>query len=468
MELPPAPTFKTESDIQAETFETVKSELVALAGNRLDDAEVKTIDSNLKALDTLIKDTEEELVRFGKFAAGGTKKQREATQSYTDDLFNKLGDYRDRQDALKKQLALNTRAIDAERELRVLGGVNKSTGQKAKLETRLKTVEKQIEDLPKTGRKKTLKSLQKQKEILTKQLDDFYARTSTPTFKRVMDARLAENQKRIEEYNQKLTEYKARQAGKAPEAKEEIPLNQLPRTEEGLKAAVEGTPLRTGLETRGTSAGSAEARPSAIYAQEASEGIDTPTLLKSVTTRQEPPEGAMVRDEGFDLTPTERMRQAWRRIASKEQIENISGVKNGKYSYAAIEKLAKELSEKVGRDYDSLMEFVQERVDNRQMFSAVEMEILQPLFDSAEAAIPATMTKLRRLKRADNLDSAEGLEAIQDLQFYTYISNVRLDQRAQASAALRQFKRAKNIRKSQDTTIKKGKPVDNVILGLKC
>jgi len=463
MELPPTPTFKSEADLQKETFETVKSELVALAGNRLDDAEVKTIDSNLKALDTLIKDTEEELVRFGKFAAGGTKKQREATQSYTDELFNKLGDYRDRQDALKKQLALNTRAIDAERELRVLGGVNRATGEKAKLQSRLKTVEKQIEDLPKTGRKKTLKALQKQREILTKQLDDFYARTSTPTFKRVMDARLAENQKRIEEYNQKLTGYKARQAEK-PTVEEPVQPAP-PKTEDDI---VNDYEVRTGLQPRGTSAGSAEARPSAVFSQEAGEGVDTAALVKSVTTRKEAPKEAMVRDEGFPLTPMERHRQALRRMASKEQIAKISGVADGRYTVKNIQDLAEELKKRIGQSYDSLMEFVQERVDNRQMFNATEMEILQPLFDEAEAAIPTTMTRIRRLIRADKLDSQEGLEAVQDLQFYNYIANVRLDQRAQASAALRQYNRAKNIRKSQDATVKKGKPVDNLFLGLKC
>lgn len=464
---PPVPNFKSEDDIKSETFEIVQQDLKTMAFNKMPEEEVKAIEQGKSQLERLVKDTEEEIDRFKVFTSKGvppTQKQKKQNENYLNNLLSRIGEYKDRIEGLDQQLKLNTRYNEADVELRNLKSLDKINESKAKLENKVKTLESKVADSKnKRMDVKSIKALENKLTKAKKELDAFYTRTATPTYNKVVEARLAENQKRREEYEAKFQEYQQKKAEQPVEqAVEPTPVV---KTEDDL---VNEYSVRTGLEPRGTSAGSAEARPSAVYAPEAAEGVDTKALVKSVTTRAKAPEGAKVSDEGFDLSPTERQRQAFRRMASKEQIEKISGVKDGKYTFDEVSKLAKQLETKIGKSYDSLMEFVQERVDNRQMFNAVEMEILQPLFDTAEQAIPATMTKIRKLIRANNLDSQEGLEAIQDLQFYNYIGNIRLDQRAQASAALRGYGRMKNVRKGQETTVKKGKPVDNVFLGLKC
>jgi len=466
LEEAPVPNFKSDDEIKAETFEVVQQDLRTMAFNKLPEDELKAIEAGKAQLTKLVTDTEEEIQRFQDFTKKGTPptaKQKKQNENYVNSLLSRLGEYKDRVEGLDKQLSLNKLYSDADLELKNLKNLDKINEAKAKLEARVKTLEARvIESKNKKMDAKSQKALEKKLNKTKRELDSFYARTATPTYQKIVDARLAENAKRKEEYTTKLEEYKARQAEKPVEQPTEPAP---PKTEEDL---VEDYGVRTGLEARGTSVGSAEARPSAVFAQEAGEGVDTQALVKSVTTRQKVADEDLVGDEGFNLSPTERFRQAFRRIASKEQIAKISGVVDGKYTVEGIQKLAKELEKKIGQSYDSLMDFVQDRVDSRQMFNAPEMELLQPLFDEAEAAIPATMTRIRKLIRSDNLDSLEGLEAIQDLQFYNYIGNIRLDQRAQASAALRQYRRAKNIRKGQDTTVKKGKPVDNLFLGLKC
>lgn len=463
---PPVPNFKSEDEIKSETFEIVQQDLKTMAFNKMPEEELNVIQQSKAQLERLTKDAEEEIDRFKTFTTKGappTQKQKKQNENYVNNLLSRIGEYKDRIEGLDNQLKLNARYTEADNELRNLKSLDKINESKAKLENRVKTLEsKVIESKNKKIDAKSVKSLENNLKKAKRELDNFYTRTATPTYNKVVEARLAENQKRREEYEAKFQEY---QQKKAEQPVEETVAPAPPKTEEEL---VNEYSVRTGLEPRGTSAGSAEARPSAVYAPEAAEGVDTKALVKSVTTRAKAPEGVKVSDEGFDLSPTERQRQAFRRMASKEQIEKISGVKDGKYTFDEVSKLAKQLETKIGKSYDSLMEFVQERVDNRQMFNAVEMEILQPLFDTAEQAIPATMTKIRKLIRANNLDSQEGLEAIQDLQFYNYIGNIRLDQRAQASAALRSYGRMKNVRKGQETTVKKGKPVDNVFLGLKC
>ena len=466
LEEAPVPNFKSDDEIKAETFEVVQQDLRTMAFNKLPEEELKTIEQSKVQLNKLVDDTEEEIQRFQDFTKKGappTAKQKKQNENYVNSLLSRLGEYKDRVEGLDKQLSLNKLYSDADLELKNLKNLDKINEAKAKLEARVKTLEARVvESKNKKMDAKSQKALENKLNKTKRELDSFYARTATPTYQKIVDARLAENAKRKEEYTTKLEEYKARQAEKPVEQPTEPAP---PKTEEDL---VEDYGVRTGLEARGTSVGSAEARPSAVFAQEAGEGVDTPALVKSVTTRQKVADEDLVGDEGFNLSPTERFRQAFRRIASKEQIAKISGVVDGKYTVEGIQKLAKELEKKIGQSYDSLMDFVQDRVDSRQMFNAPEMELLQPLFDEAEAAIPATMTRIRKLIKSDNLDSLEGLEAIQDLQFYNYIGNIRLDQRAQASAALRQYRRAKNVRKGQDTTVKKGKPVDNLFLGLKC
>lgn len=467
LEEPPVPNFKTADEIKEETFRVVETDLVSMAANKLAPEEIKAINGGKAQIQKLIQDTEEEITRFSEFTKKGvppTQKQKKQNENYLNELTRRLGEQKDRLESLDNQLKLNKRYEAADTELRNLKGLNKANAAKTKLEARVKDLETKLKQTQ--GKKidaKSVNALEKKLNKTKRELDAFYARTATPTYNKVLEARLAENAKRKADYEQKLEAYKQTKAEQPVEqAVEPTPVV---KTEDDL---VNEYSVRTGLEPRGTSAGSAEARPSAVYAPEAAEGVDTKALVKSVTTRAKAPESAKVSDEGFDLSPTERQRQAFRRMASKEQIEKISGVKDGKYTFDEVSKLAKQLETKIGKSYDSLMEFVQERVDNRQMFNAVEMEILQPLFDTAEQAIPATMTKIRKLIRANNLDSQEGLEAIQDLQFYNYIGNIRLDQRAQASAALRGYGRMKNVRKGQETTVKKGKPVDNVFLGLKC
>lgn len=464
---PPTPNFKSEEEIKSETFEIVQQDLNTMAFNKMPEDELKAIEEGKTQLNKLVADTEGEIERFQNFIKKGappTRKQQKQNENYLNTLLSRIGEYKDRIDGLDQQLKLNQRYNEADAELKNLKNLTKINESKAKLENRVNTLKAKVaESKNKKMDAKSVKALENKAAKAQRELDAFYTRTATPTYNRVVEARLAENAKRKEEYTTKFEEYKARQAEKPPVEEPVQPAP--PKTEDDLVAEYE---VRTGLEPRGTSAGSAEVRPSAVFAQEAGEGVDTAALVKSVTTRKQVKEKEMVRDEGFDLSPMERHRQALRRMASKEQIAKISGVADGRYTAKAIQDLAEELKQKVGENYDSLMEFVQERVDNRQMFSAPEMEILQPLFDGAEAAIPATMTKIRKLIRAGNLDSEEGLKAVQDLQFYNYIGNVRLDQRAQASAALRQYARAKNIRKGQDTTVKKGKPVDNLFLGLKC
>ena len=466
LEEAPVPNFKSDDEIKAETFDVVQQDLRTMAFNKLPEDELEAIEAGKAQLTKLVTDTEEEIQRFQDFTKKGappTAKQKKQNENYVNSLLSRLGEYKDRVEGLDKQLSLNKLYSDADLELKNLKNLDKINEAKAKLEARVKTLEARVvESKNKKMDAKSQKALENKLNKTKRELDSFYARTATPTYQKIVDARLAENAKRKEEYTTKLEEYKARQAEKPVEQPTEPAP---PKTEEDL---VEDYGVRTGLEARGTSVGSAEARPSAVFAQEAGEGVDTPALVKSVTTRQKVADEDLVGDEGFNLSPTERFRQAFRRIASKEQIAKISGVVDGKYTVEGIQKLAKELEKKIGQSYDSLMDFVQDRVDSRQMFNAPEMELLQPLFDEAEAAIPATMTRIRKLIKSDNLDSLEGLEAIQDLQFYNYIGNIRLDQRAQASAALRQYRRAKNVRKGQDTTVKKGKPVDNLFLGLKC
>ena len=466
LEEAPVPNFKSDDEIKAETFDVVQQDLRTMAFNKLPEDELEAIEAGKAQLTKLVTDTEEEIQRFQDFTKKGappTAKQKKQNENYVNSLLSRLGEYKDRVEGLDKQLSLNKLYSDADLELKNLKNLDKINEAKAKLEARVKTLEARVvESKNKKMDAKSQKALENKLNKTKRELDSFYARTATPTYQKIVDARLAENAKRKEEYTTKLEEYKARQAEKPVEQPTEPAP---PKTEEDL---VEDYGVRTGLEARGTSVGSAEAKPSAVFAQEAGEGVDTPALVKSVTTRQKVADEDLVGDEGFNLSPTERFRQAFRRIASKEQIAKISGVVDGKYTVEGIQKLAKELEKKIGQSYDSLMDFVQDRVDSRQMFNAPEMELLQPLFDEAEAAIPATMTRIRKLIKSDNLDSLEGLEAIQDLQFYNYIGNIRLDQRAQASAALRQYRRAKNVRKGQDTTVKKGKPVDNLFLGLKC
>ena len=466
LEEAPVPNFKSDDEIKAETFDVVQQDLRTMAFNKLPEDELEAIEAGKAQLTKLVTDTEEEIQRFQDFTKKGappTAKQKKQNEDYVNSLLSRLGEYKDRVEGLDKQLSLNKLYSDADLELKNLKNLDKINEAKAKLEARVKTLEARVvESKNKKMDAKSQKALENKLNKTKRELDSFYARTATPTYQKIVDARLAENAKRKEEYTTKLEEYKARQAEKPVEQPTEPAP---PKTEEEI---VEDYGVRTGLEARGTSVGAAEVRPSAVFAQEAGEGVDTPALVKSVTTRQKVADEDLVGDEGFNLSPTERFRQAFRRIASKEQIAKISGVVDGKYTVEGIQKLAKELEKKVGKSYDSLMEFVQERVDSRQMFNAPEMELLQSFFDEAETAIPATMTKLRKLKISDNLDSLEGLEAFQDLQFYTYISNIRLDQAGQASAVLRQLRRAKNIRKGQDTTVKKGKPIDNLFLGLKC
>jgi len=463
---PPVINFKGEDEIKSETFEVVQQDLKQMAFNKMPEEEVKTIEQGKSQLEKLVKDTEEEIDRFKVFTSKGvppTQKQKKQNENYLNNLLSRIGEYKDRIEGLDGQLKLNTRYNEADAELRNLKNLDKVNEAKAKLENRVKTLEtKFVESKNKKIDAKSVKALENKVSKAKKELDSFYTRTATPTYDRIVKARLEENAKRRADYEQKFEEYQQKKAEQpVEETVEALP----PKTEEEI-AGDYG--VRTGLEPRGTSAGSAEVRPSAVYAPEASVGIDKEALIRSVTTRAKAPESAKVRDEGFDLSPAEKERQAFRRMASKEQIENISGVKDGKYTFEAVSKLAKQLEGKIGKSYDSLMEFVQERVESKQMFNAAEMEILQPLFDTAEQAIPATMTSIRRLIRAGNLDSLEGLKAFQDLQFYTYISSVRLDQRAQASAVFRGYSRMKNVRKGQATTVKKGKPVDNIFLGLKC
>jgi hypothetical protein len=463
----PTPNFKSEEEIKSETFEIVQQDLNTMAFNKMPEDELKAIEAGKTQLNKLVADTEEEIERFQNFIKKGappTQKQKKQNENYLNTLLSRIGEYKDRIDGLDDQLKLNQRYNEADAELKNLKNLTKINESKAKLQNRVETLKSKVADSKnKKMDAKSVKALENKLAKAQRELDAFYTRTATPTYDRIVEARLAENAKRKEEYTTKFEEYKAKQAEKPPVEEPVQPAP--PRTEDDI---VNDYEVRTGLQPRGTSAGSAEARPSAVFAQEAGEGVDTEALVKSVTTRRQVSEKQMVRDEGFDLSPMERHRQALRRMASREQIAKISGVADGRYTVKAIQDLAEELKQKIGQSYDSLMEFVQERVDNRQMFNATEMEILQPLFDEAEAAIPATMTKIRRLIRTGKLDSQEGLEAVQDLQFYNYIGNVRLDQRAQASAALRQYNRAKNIRKGQDTTVKKGKPVDNLFLGLKC
>lgn len=500
----PTRDFLPDAEAERLSIEDIRAELNAEAANVLPSKEAAELTNSIASLEKQLDESIKRLENAKKFGAGGTKKQRQQSAPFIQKLEDDVKDLQLSRDRLYQQRDTHVKGLAAKTELGRLGAGKPSARYKARIDA-----DKKANAEARQQYKERLKSVSNPPKAPRIDLEvgkvadegglpvvtmtkhtDLPLRSSKVGDNTYKFVELPDSRKIVLEINgERHTPdgVKVLRDGRGvAEVKEKLQPTAT-QGEDGIRVATPKKPVSEavapgrageiplGIQPRGTSAGSMEAKPSAVYAPEATEGIDEAALQKSVfTTKLDVPEEDLVRDQGFAMTYNERQREAMRKVASTEQLKQLSSDPEfaGKFDYASIERTATKLRSEIGEDYDSLVDFLMTRVEATKagegILNAAELEILRPLFDAAQDGIRDTMRKMRNLNRAGNLDSPEGLEAIQDLQFYNYINNINLDNRAKASATLRQYKRMKNIRKLQNEYTKKGKPVSEVFAEIKC
>jgi hypothetical protein len=235
----------------------------------------------------------------------------------------------------------------------------------------------------------------------------------------------------------------------------------------GAVDAEEFAPLRTGLDPR-ESAGSAGVRPEQQYAGRAAEGVDEANLVASAWSRRrvEP-----AKSRGFDESDAELQRLGLREEAGAEQIERLKGHQFGPYRFEPNNAAEQAALDAIGKDYDSLVDFIIDMAEKGRAFSPFEQRVLEPLRADIEQRIQISYKTMRQMRREGAYRtttwSQEEYDAAMELQFYSYIANAIDTNGTRASHSLKETQNIKAHRNRHSAKIKAGKPIDD-IFGVKC
>ena len=252
------------------------------------------------------------------------------------------------------------------------------------------------------------------------------------------------------------------------------------------------SPVRMGLDAP-PSASSAGVRPAVLYADEVAEGVDPALAMKAGTvapsTARSKVEETSSPDTGRRESMTQEeigrralLEQATVESRKKQQarqmgmsgddvdwaVENIPTISEGKATYENLEQAAARLKAgPIGRDYDTLVEFVMEQEQQIRLFSAEEMEALRPLFLEAENRIDSTLRQMKKLQKDGLADSEDMVKLVQDLYFNTYIADLRRTNGRAASHILIQAKKSKKFT-SENTRRLNDKRLITNLFGVEC
>lgn len=416
--------------------------------NREAEALVSTVEDLTRRLENAKK---AEAVASAK-AAGGTKRSRAKLSGVIKDLSDRTKKLQQSLDSYKGRLAEHNKGLEAKKNLARIGAGKLNADEKAIVKADLEAVKAQ-----RLEAKRTAERLKQEAAQPAPRKADVPADAEAP-------------KKKI------ATTVEEQAAQRADEALEAKPApTGLPKVDAALQAVSNADApvpfVRTGLSPRGTSVGAAEVSPAAKFADTTSEGINPAELAAAASSRQKFSEEEIpsFTDRGESMAQVFKKTKAY--MASQQQLAKIAKVDTyeGAYSFEQIEERAKRLQAEIGETYDSLMEYLIDRVKSgRGQLDAVEKELLAPLFEEAAAKVLQSMSTIRSLKRAGKLDSEESVTALQEFQLYNYISNVELNDKAATSAALRQYKKMKAVTKRQTAKVKGKKPVGDIFGGVKC
>jgi len=432
------------------TIEEIKQPFISRAGNALEEADAENLRLEVDSLTRRLENAEKASRTFDQRAAGGTKKSRAKLESESKILADRVKETQVRLDRLNEQLKAHNEAMLAKQELDRIEAGKLTKAENDKIQADKKSIKEARERLKQAKKEATIKDVPQPK-----------AKLEVPEIK--------------EEPIPLTPEAQA-------EAKAEELINQpddVPAAQDPLAAAVNAvngtsapTPvLRSGLSPRGTSMGAMEVPPASKFAERASEGLDEPAFISaaSSTGKVDDADIPSFPDRGEPMPKVFKKAKAY--LASKGVLARIAKVNNWDeaYGFEAIEQRAKRLEREIGENYDSLVDYVFDRIDSsRGQFDAVEKVLLEPLFKEASQKILSSMSEVNRLRRAGELDSPEGLRAVQEFQLYNYLSMVELNDKRATSAALRQYKKMKGITNRQSAQVKNKKPVNDLFGGVKC
>ena len=231
-------------------------------------------------------------------------------------------------------------------------------------------------------------------------------------------------------------------------------------------------------------------RPAVQYADEVAEGVDPDLAMKAGTvapsTARARAEETVSPDTGRRESMTQEeigrrslLEQATVESRKKQQarqmgmsgddvdwaVENIPTISEGKATYENLEQAAARLKAgPIGRDYDTLVEFVMEQ---NRLFTAEEMEALRPLFLEAENRIDSTLKQMKKLQKDGLTDSEDMVKLVQDLYFNTYIADLRRTNGRAAAHILVQAKKSKKFTAENTRRLNDKRLITN-LFGVEC
>lgn len=434
------------------SIEELKRPLLEQQQRILPNREAEALVSTVEDLTRRLENAKKAEAAASAKAAGGTKRSRAKLSGVIKDLSDRTKKLQQSLDSYKGRLAEHNKGLEAKKNLARIGAGKLNADEKAIVKADLEAVKAQ-----RLEAKRTAERLKQEAAQPAPRKADVPADAEAP-------------KKKI------ATTVEEQAAQKADEALEAKPApTGVPKVDAALQAVSNADApvpfVRTGLSPRGTSVGAAEVSPAAKFADTTSEGINPAELAAAASSRQKVSEEEIpsFTDRGESMAQVFKKTKAY--MASQQQLAKIAKVDTyeGSYSFEQIEERAKRLQAEIGETYDSLMEYLIDRVKSgRGQLDAVEKELLAPLFEEAAAKVLQSMSTIRSLKRAGKIDSEETVTALQEFQLYNYISNVELNDKAATSAALRQYKKMKAVTKRQTARVKGKKPVGDIFGGVKC